>query len=103
MTKIRRAPAGEAIYRSKIEHCELNSRSFRVPFSGIDRGRQLVESGAFFYFYFAGFAAAHFKCYRSVIGCYPGETNVMRLRKTTNSRVDTFFVIACYHLLPNVV
>ena len=54
--------AGElAIRRSKIEHCELNSCPICVAFGGIDRGQRPAGGGVFSDFYFADFAAAHFK------------------------------------------
>jgi len=38
---------GVEIRRSKIEYCKLNSRPFRVAFSGINQSRQLAMCGTF--------------------------------------------------------
>jgi len=39
-----------AMFRSKIEYCQPNSRPFRVAFSGIDCGWDLAGGGILFYF-----------------------------------------------------
>ena len=59
---IRSGARGElALLRSKIEHCQLNSRLFCVAFSGIDPVRQPATGGTFFDFYFEHFCIHTFR------------------------------------------